>query len=209
MSLINFLFGTRTPAGFALEGVVEFEADLTLEETHERTSEVSQNPLESGSFVSDHVVLNPERVVIQGFQTDTPAAVLALFRGGRTQDAFEKLDQAWNAREPLTLVSGRKTYEDMVITRLSLPRARPKSMTFTIELQKIRIVEAQTASLGGLFGAAASALTSARAPAPSAELGGLTQGTFEAGRQPTPAASPNAAQRSSTLFNSLSSAGLL
>lgn len=209
MSLINFLFGTRTPAGFKLEGAIEFEADLTLEETHERTSEISQNPIESGGFVSDHVILNPERVTIQGFQTDTPAAVLALFRGGRTQDAFEKLESAWKSREPMTLVTGRKTYKSMMITRLSLPRDRPKSMAFTIELQKIQIVETQTGRLGAGFAVAAGALSSAAEASPSPEVANLASAPFDAGRQPTTAPSPNAANRASTLFQSLSSVGIL
>jgi hypothetical protein len=146
MSVINFLFGNRTPSGFALEGIVEFEADLTIEEQHQRTADVTQEPVEDGSNISDHVILQPETVNLEGYVTDTPAAIFAA-QSGRTQSAFETLEDAYNSREPLTVVTGRKTYQDMIITRLNMPRNQPASMRFSLELQHVTIVEAETTQL--------------------------------------------------------------
>jgi hypothetical protein len=146
MAIINFLFGNRAPSGFALDGVVEFEVDLTIEEQHSRSADVTREPVESGGNISDHVILNPETVRLEGFVTDTPAAVFAS-NIGRTQSAFETLEDAYNSREPLTVVTGRKTYQDMIITSLDMPRNRPSSMQFSIELQHITIVESETAQL--------------------------------------------------------------
>jgi hypothetical protein len=146
MSALNFLFGTRGPAGFSVLGLVSFNADLTISENHERRAEVTDHPVESGSTISDHVILAPERLRLEGFVTDSPAAVMSTAYG-RTQSAFEQLEQAWRDRIPLQVITGRKTYQDMIIESLDLPRNRPESMRFTIDLKQIKIVQSETAAL--------------------------------------------------------------
>lgn len=140
MAIVNFLFGNRTSAGFAIEGAVSFEADLTMEELHERSAEVTQHPVESGGTISDHVILQPERLRLDGFVTD---ARLRDPEATRTQSAFADLDTAWSSGQLVQVVTARKTYQDMVITRLDLPYDRPESMEFSVELQQVKIVDAQ------------------------------------------------------------------
>lgn len=146
MAVINFLFGNRTPAGFSLSGVVEFDADLTIDEQHERSAEATQHPIEAGARISDHVILSPDRLSISGFVTDAGVAVLGS-QPGRTQSAFDTLDSAWRARDLVQVVTGYRTYQDMIITRLDMPRTRPESMQFSIEFQHIRIVSSEETEL--------------------------------------------------------------
>lgn len=146
MSVLNFLFGNRTASGFSLEGLVEFTADLTIEENHERRATVTENPIESGATISDQVILQPERLRLTGFVTDARAAVLGA-DPGRTQGAFETLDQVWSDRQPVMVVTARKSYDNMVITSLDLPYNRPESMEFSIDLQNVDIVESGTAEI--------------------------------------------------------------
>lgn len=204
MSVINILFGSRTPSGFSLSGLVEFQADLTLEESHERSAEVTENPIESGAVVSDHVITNPERLRLEGFVTDAPAAARER-AAGRTQGAFETLEQAWRNREPLTVVTGRKTYTDMIIVRLDMPRDRPSSMRFTMEFQAVTIVESQETQLAGGGGSTsqASGVNSAASGNPD-----LTQTKTDAGRQATREANESTQRRSSALYDLGQKAGV-
>ncbi|TQE99502.1 MAG: hypothetical protein FKY71_08325 [Spiribacter salinus] len=148
MSIINFLFGTRSSGGFIVFGLVVFNADLTIDEQHERVATPTDHPVETGSTISDHVILSPERVTLQGFVTDTPVGggFLASFPG-RVQAAFTVLDLAWRLRQPVVVITGRKTYTNMIITRLSLPRNSPASMRFTVELQNIKVVSTAESDL--------------------------------------------------------------
>lgn len=179
MSVLNILFGNRTPAGFSLSGLVEFSADLTIEELHERDATVTEHPVESGASVTDHVFLSPERLRLEGFVTDAGVAVLAS-DPGRTQSAFDTLDRAWASREPVTVVTGYRTYQDMVITRLVLPRSRPESMRFTIEMQHITIVSSAMTDIT----ATTSAGAGVGGPGEQADADS-TAGRTAAGRQPT------------------------
>jgi hypothetical protein len=187
MAIINFLFGSRLPSGFSLSGVVEFDADLTIEENHERAADVTEHPVESGAVVSDHVILSPERLRVSGFVSDAGVAVFGA-QPGRTQGAFETLDSAWRARDLVQVVTGYKTYRDMVITRLDMPRNRPESMQFNIEMQHVIIVDSQTAQL---------AAGEPSSPAVANATGSRT----DAGRQPTGTAgdaTASAAERAQT-----------
>lgn len=179
MSVVNFLFGNRTPSGFQLSGVVEFAADLTIEERHERSAEVTQHPIESGAQVSDHVILSPERVMLTGFVSDSGVAVLGS-QPGSTQSAFETLEAAWRKREPVSLVTGYKTYQDMVITRLNLPRNRPESMRFDMELQHVTILSSEMGQLGEV-----ESTSSGIGEPNNSQTADATATRNNAGRQPT------------------------
>ena len=183
---INFLFGNRTPAGFNLSGVVEFDADLTVEETHERAADVTEHPVESGARVSDHIILQPARLTLEGFVTDAGVAVFGA-SAGRTQTAFETLDEAWREREPVQVVTGYRTYSDMVIVRLDMPRERPGSMRFSMELQHVAIVSSEVVEVA----------------APDADTADLAAGETDAGRQSTRGASDATENRTSLLFDTL------
>lgn len=191
MSVINFLLGNRSPSGFALSGVVEFDADLTIEESHERAAETTEHPIETGAVVADHVILSPERLRLEGFVTDAGVALLGA-QPGRTQTAFETLEDAWGAREPVQVVTGYRTYQDMVIVRLDMPRQRPGSMRFSMELKHVAIV------------------SSTEVPVVAAEpdTQDLAAGESDQGRQSTREASTATDERASSLLFDLTE-GLL
>lgn len=182
MSVVNFLFGNRQASGFVLQGVIELQADLTISEGHQRRADVTSNPVESGSTIQDHVILQPETLSLEGFVSDSPAAPLAA-QWGRVQRVFEYLEDIWGAGEPLDVVTGRKTYESMVIVDLQMPREQPSSMTFSIEMQHVTIVTTETAEIAGG--------TSAENAADQ-DTADLAQGETDAGRQPTQGASAGA-----------------
>ena len=52
------------------------QLDASISETHLRTAIVSQNPIEDGSNVSDHITLNPEALTITGLVSDVPLSFL-------------------------------------------------------------------------------------------------------------------------------------
>lgn len=197
MSVVNFLFGNRTPSGFQLSGVVEFAADLTIEERHERSAEVTQHPIESGAQVSDHVILSPERVMLTGFVSDSGVAVFGS-QSGNTQSAFETLESAWRKGEPVSLVTGYKTYQDMVITRLNLPRNRPESMRFDMELQHVTILSSEMGQLGEV-----ESTSSGIGEPNSSQTENATGTRNNAGRQPTqPAGSATASAANEAKYQS-------
>lgn len=86
MGILNFILGeprrveifnTRL---FKVEGAPEpnkatvacLSIDATIEETHSSVARPTEHPIESGSFVSDHVQIVPDELTIEGVHSNTP-----------------------------------------------------------------------------------------------------------------------------------------
>jgi len=152
MTLLNLVFGTRSDVAAKIG---RFEMDVTIDEFHDKSVRATENPIEDGSIISDHVILDPDRVTINGFITDAPivpiAGLIDIVSGGgykRVTDAFEKLEELMLEREPVTLVTGYKTYQDMLITRIQIPRNREIGMRFTCELKALKRVSSSFEVIG-------------------------------------------------------------
>ena len=155
MSVINLIFGTRAAQSaqlYSVDTLATFEMDVTISEDHQRSAVVTENPVEDGSVVSDQVILDPERVIVEGFVTSAPARILplgAIGEGGiqRVINAFDLLDDLWRARNPLMLTTGYRVYRDMVINRVSMPRGREIGLRFSVELQNVNRVAGEVGTV--------------------------------------------------------------
>lgn len=132
---LSLLFGKPYEKG----DVGGVELDVTLREMHSYTSRTTDFPIEEGRILSDHIINEPARVVLEGVVTDTPLAVLSFFN--RSIDAFNRLIEIHQKREIIDVITGLKKYPKMVITSLDIPRdvTTGRSLTFNIELKQIFI----------------------------------------------------------------------
>lgn len=117
------------------------EIDVTLEETHERSAEITDHPVEGGAFIQDHIVNAPKRLLMSGLITDTP---LGRDAGPRAQEAFDALEALYESRTPFTVVSGFRVYEQMAIESLSLPKAREGALRFSAQLKQLAITQGRS-----------------------------------------------------------------
>jgi hypothetical protein len=140
---ISLLYNPRGQRKTAI-GTLVIEA--TLSETHEATCTVTDQPIETGARISDHIILDPERVIIEGFVSDSP---INLSAGFNSQATFDELYALREARQLLTVVTGYKVYVDMAITRITVPRDQStgQAIRFSVELKKINRVGSLTIQL--------------------------------------------------------------
>ncbi len=116
---------------------------------------VTSHPIEDGSNVDDHIIDLPDELQIDGTITNTPASFLdALARTGTwAEDNFQKLMDAKNKKEPVTVLSGPhvyETYKDEGMIIESLTRSDGptvgEAVNFSITLRKLTKVESATAA---------------------------------------------------------------
>ncbi len=152
-----------------LGGIV---VDATISEEHTHTCEVTDNPVEDGVKIADHVQLNPAQLVINGVITDTPlgfgfigdlsktagnvgaglsipGATTGDFQGGQGSlsiQAFNKMLDLQKSRQPFTVITGLKRYQNMIMTELSIPRTvqTANAIHFKASFKEVRIVKSQT-----------------------------------------------------------------
>ena len=129
------------------------ELDAVLEEVHEWSAEATSNPVEEGAPVTDHVIEQSDKLTIKGFVTDSPLAlsqsisgILNFGRAGnRTQTTFDLLHELLKLKEPMTVYTKHRIYDDMVLTSVSIPRAAGvgEAIEFHAEFIHIRKVATQ------------------------------------------------------------------
>ena len=134
--VLSLLFGKK----YAQTTIGNISLDATLSEYHTFTARATKFPLENGSFVSDHVEVDPIRLNIKGIVSDTPLSLLSDFN--RSIDNFNRLTRLFESKAIISVITGIRVYQNMVMTSLNIPRdvETGQSLTFEIDLQEMRFV---------------------------------------------------------------------
>ncbi len=112
--------------------VVSIDLDVTLDETHEWSNEVTTSPVETGSPIADHIQRMPDKLSITGFISDSSissqvieqySSVDASMVPDITQNTFDMLHFLMNDKKIVTVYTKFKIYTDMVLTSISIPRS--------------------------------------------------------------------------------------
>lgn len=141
------------------------ELDAAVSETHQQEVDVTEHPVERGSPVSDHLRPKPIQITIEGVISDTPLAgtefaglssVASIITGAapsrrnsRSESALAALQDLVDKQELITIVTGLRSYEDMAITSVTVPRSPSNgaSLRFSIQARQVRQVSLQTVSV--------------------------------------------------------------
>jgi len=134
--VLSLIFNANRKYAQSRVGIVSF--DTMVSEEHKFSSRVTYFPVESGPIVSDHIINQPDIVMLSGLVTDTPLNILAQFN--RSVAAFEALIQIHERRQVVDVVTGIKIYRNMAITSLDVPRTMKTGQTLTFHIQLQRIV---------------------------------------------------------------------
>jgi hypothetical protein len=145
-SPIGALSGATETVSFtpqrSIGGIV---ADVTIQEVGTDELEITENPVEGGAAITDHSYSRPPELIIKtGFSNSSDAA------GGSptySMDTYQSFLDLQASREPMEVVTGKRTYENMLIRSIVTPTDVTSENAFmaTITLKQIIIVQtAQT-----------------------------------------------------------------
>ena len=135
----------------------ELVIDAFIHETHTFSSEITEHPIESGSVIGDHVYNMPFALTIDGIISNTPMSLVGLVAfdsakrfltnpQGKDNDfaliAFEKIEELFERREPISIATSLKIYHKMVLESLSIERGAGahESLHFNCTAKQIRLV---------------------------------------------------------------------
>jgi len=156
MSITTLILGRKSPGK-----IDQIQLDCVLRENHSFQNEVTNFPIEDGSQISDHIVRQPTRLTLDGFVTNSPVNLLGiasnLIKGlgrERVETALTELlviqegalDNAGNITHKLiTVATGLRTYNDMAMVSLNIPRDRTTGDTlrFTAEFVRVNIATSE------------------------------------------------------------------
>lgn len=146
---------------------INFSIDAAPNVNHSMISNITQNPIEDGSSITDHVNLEPRKVTINGLISETPlsiskaitntaitavagqilpeflqGSIVSLFQNSsdRVQDGYKVLKELWENKNPFSIQTNLELYENMIIQSLSIPETVERGLRFTMTLQQIKVV---------------------------------------------------------------------
>lgn len=141
--------------------------DASVQENHVSTCDLTENPVEDGATITDHVQMKPAELTIDGVISNTPIsfAVLDNIRGlidtvtsilgktSRSIEAYNELLRLQKSRVPFKVVTGLKVYTDMILTSLSVPRtaATGNAIHFSAVMKQIIIAKSETSGVSDSF----------------------------------------------------------
>lgn len=119
-------------------------------ETVSRSSTVTDNPVESGESISDHVFRQPRSIQLAGTVVDGAAAIATL-------------DAMWNKGDVLTY-TGRNRIENLVIQQLQSTHdaKNRKGFTFTATLKQITVGRSEDSGTAAMMSVQDAAATSGK-----------------------------------------------
>lgn len=132
--------------------------DVVISEVHDDEVTVTQHPVDTGAAISDHAIVQPASVTCVFGWSDSSRALNALMDGSilrgmqTSKDVYERLVELKNARALLKLSTGKRTYPNVLITKLKVSTTADTESAAIIEVtfQEVFVVEAQTVSLAAV-----------------------------------------------------------
>ncbi|WP_370429217.1 phage baseplate protein [Klebsiella michiganensis] len=118
-----------------------------------RQAEITSYPVESGAEVSDHVQIKNNTFKLSGVITETPVRLekdllySAGVNGTRISQAIQYLDKIFDSRQPITLVTEHKVYENVILSGISYDYKSEFAMQFDLEFEQIRLVSTATVNV--------------------------------------------------------------
>jgi len=125
-------------------GGIEVDITRKIEEIY--TADLATFPIEEGTEITDHVVIKPVQLIVNGGFSDI--RITKLLGGsltsarGRAKTAFDRLLSLFANQEVFDVMDGVHLFENMQFSSLNLTKDNPNySYSFVAELRAIQIVE--------------------------------------------------------------------
>ena len=152
--------------------------DVVNSENHQMTAEATQYEIEDGSDISDHVINRGKFLTIEGIISDDPITIFdtsilertisnvtpSIIRsklpyglsgdsGKPSKEAFDILEKIYDNKIPLTIITGLKKYDNMIMEDLNIPITSKtiRSLSFTATFRQIRIVSTQFVTTPSIY----------------------------------------------------------
>ena len=193
------------------------EFDALIDESRTLEATVPEYSVESGFSVSDSVILNPEKLSMTLFVTNTPVTWYRRHGASptRVDNVVKQLEELYFAKEPVTIVTSDATYTSMAIESITISKSLEigYARQIPISFKKIRVTTAKTTTIPDSYGksgaTAASAGTASTSTGSSGGGSGSGPGSGGGSSGAGGSSGSNGNSKSSILYNAASSIGLI
>ena len=134
-----------------------YQLDGVISEQHTSTAQITKHPVEYGVNISDHVIKQPMKIIVNGVVTNSPflkqmlntlpgnpsyaQQATEVLKGERARNAFKGLIELQNERQPVSLQTGLLVYENMILTGVSAPNDLQDNLRVRLTFEEIFIAD--------------------------------------------------------------------
>lgn len=117
-----------------------FSATITLEEVATDELEITQHPVQQGASITDHAYNKPATVNLKVQWNDNDAPL---------SETYAKLLQLQSSREPFDVVTGKRTYRNMLIKSLGQTNdvQTENILSISMQLQEVFITAVEVVTV--------------------------------------------------------------
>ena len=175
--------------------IAGIEFDALLDETKNLAATIPVYPVESGFPVSDTIILEPLKLQMTLYVSNTP--VTWLYRHGtsnsRVNNICNRIENLWLSKQLVKIVTTDTVYKNMGITSISIKHSKEigYAREISITAQKVRVTSRKTASIPSYIlkagetmanaGTASTSTTSSSAGTASGSTGGSSGSSSSSG----------------------------
>lgn len=119
------------------------ELDASISENHSFSSSAPQYAVEDGSVISDNIINDPVRLTMR--------ATVAVTGGDpyRADQAFQELLNIRDNKQPITVITSAKVYDNMVLVSLDVVRTKSagQALLFDAEFQEVVFADVEVVTV--------------------------------------------------------------
>ena len=126
-------------------GVIQL--DVLVESEIKLESEVSEYPVEDGFPISDNVTAKPIKLSLVIMISPMPVTWYENFKEinqDRVSSAIDEFYKIYEAREPITIVTSQKVWENMVMTSCPIRRSKEDGIALKVAVDFVQVRKAIT-----------------------------------------------------------------
>ena len=164
MALADLLYGVPSQTSIGT-----LQLDVLLEERISLPSVATEYPVETGISITDDIIPQSRKLSISGTIETGSVAIFGGLTGAvlgksKLQDAVQILDALYQARTPITIVTGLKVYQNYAMTACEISRAGGGSamfMSIRADFIQINTVSTQTTTIAASYPSASTSVAKA------------------------------------------------
>lgn len=122
--------------------------DATIKETHRGRNTITRQPVEQGVDITDHVRPEPDELMLETLTTNSPITIddIAAADSTYAQETYQQLLQLKNDATFLTVSTGIRDYQNMIISSLDVDRDKLTGQVLSAKIgfQSVLVVSSQT-----------------------------------------------------------------
>ncbi|NRN30597.1 phage baseplate protein [Photorhabdus heterorhabditis] len=197
MDILSAIFQQQTRS-FGTESML-LVPSVVISEKHTDALEITEHPVEIGAAVSDHAYKKPSEITMElGFAgggslldfVDT--SKIGLSMGLSPKETYRKILDLQELREPFKVITGKRTYENMLIKAIEVTTDRHSENVLLCTLtlreviitstQKVQVAEKEVMKTGVSTSAVENSGTKAPQPVNESVLSEIKEGAVNAFR---------------------------